>query len=100
MQESRAAAPEDAGRVVMIDLDDKIVEMIVALEPVSALTAIPPHRLIVMAALRIFAPGVVGPGGANRQERRRPRMAGGAPPHLPGPGGASLGFAIPFTLVC
>jgi hypothetical protein len=83
----------------MIDLDDKIVEMIVALEPVSALTAIPPHRLIVMAALRIFAPGVVGPDGANRQERRRPRMAVGAPPQLPGPEGASWGSAIAFTLV-
>ena len=83
----------------MIDLDDKIVEMIVALEPVSALTAIPPHRLIVMAALRIFAPGVVGPDGANRQERGRPRMAVGAPPQLPGPEGASWGSAIAFTLV-
>ncbi len=64
----------------MIDLDDKIVEMIVALEPVTALVAIPPHRLIVVAALRIFAPGIIGPDGANRQERTRPRMAVGAPP--------------------
>ena len=83
----------------MIDLDDKIVEMIVALEPVSALTAIPPHRLIVMAALRIFAPGVVGPDGANRQESTRPRMAVRAPPQLAGPEGASRGSAIAFTLV-
>src|SRR5260370_28660256 len=97
MQESRAAAPEDAGRVVMIDLDDKIVEMIVALEPVSALTAIPPHRLIVMAALRIFAPGVVGPDGANPQERRRPQVSVRAPPQFPGPAGASWGCPVPPT---
>src|SRR5260370_36933516 len=99
MQEYRAAAPGDARRAVMIDLDDKIVEMIVALEPVSALAAISPHRLIVMAALRIFTPGVVGPDGANRQERTRPRMAVDAPPQLPGPEGASWGSALAFTLV-
>lgn len=83
----------------MIDLDDKIVEMIVAPEPVAALAAIPPHRLIVMAALRIFAPGVVGPDRANRQERPRPRMAVGAPPQLPGPEDASWGSAVAFALV-
>ena len=99
MQEYRAAAPGDAWRAVVIDLDDKIVEMIVAPEPVAALAAIPSHRLIVMAALRILAPGVVGPDGANRQERTRPRMAVGAPPQLPGPEGASWGSAIAFTLV-
>jgi hypothetical protein len=52
-----------------------------------------------MAALRIFAPGVFGPNGANRQESTRPRMAVGAPPQLPGPEGASWGSAIAFTLV-
>ena len=83
----------------MIDLDDKIVEMIVAPEPVAALAAIPPHRPIVVAALRIFAPGVVGPDRANRQERTWPRVAVGAPPQLPGPEGASWGSPIAFALV-
>jgi hypothetical protein len=99
MQKYRAATAGDARRAVVIDLDDKIVEMIVALESVTALVTIPPHRLIVMAALRIFAPGVVGPDGANRQESTRPRMAVGAPPQLPGPEDASRGSAIAFTLV-
>src|SRR6266481_6396756 len=99
MQKYRAATAGDAWRAVVIDLDDKIVEMIVAPEPVAALIVIPPHRLIVMAALRIFAPGVFGPDGANRQERTRPRMAVGAPPQLPGPEDASWGSAIAFTLV-
>src|SRR5258705_13550071 len=99
MKKSRAAAAGDAGGVVVVDLDDKIVEMIVALERVTALVAIPPHRLIVVAALRIFAPGVFGPDGANRQESTRPRMAVGAPPQLPGPEDASRGAAIAFTLV-
>jgi len=99
VQEYRAATPGDARRSVVIDLDDKIVEMIVAPESVAALAAIPPHRLIVVAALRIFTPGVVGPDGANRQERTRPRMAVGAPPQLPGPEDASWGSAIAFVLV-
>src|SRR6266403_5558352 len=98
MQEYRAATAGDTRRAVVIDLDDESVEMIIALEPVTATVAIPPHRLIVMAALRIFAPGVVGPDGANRQESARPRMAVGAPPQLPGPEGAPWGSAIAFTL--
>jgi hypothetical protein len=99
MQKYRAAAAGDARRTVVIDLHDEIVEMIVALEPIAVLVTIPPHRLIVMAALRIFAPGVIGPDGANRQEGTWPRMAVGAPPQLPGPETASWGSAIAFTLV-
>ena len=99
MQKYRAATAGDARRAVVIDLDDEIVEVVVALEPVTAVIPIPPHRLIVMAALRIFAPGVFGPDGANRQERTRPRMAVGAPPQLPGPEDAPWGAAIAFTLV-
>jgi len=99
MQKYRAATAGDARRAVVIDLDDKIVEMIVAFEPVTAMFAIPPHRLIVMAALGIFAPGVFGADGANRQERSRHRMAVGAPPQPSGPEGASWGAAIAFTLV-
>ena len=83
----------------MIDLDDKIIEVIVALEPVAALAAIPPHRPIVVAALRIFAPGVVGLDGANRQERTRPRMTVSAPPQLAEPERASWGSPIAFPLV-
>ena len=99
MQKYRAATAGDARRAVVIDLDDEIVETIVALEPVTAVIPIPPHRLIVMAALRIFAPGVFGPNGANRQESTRPWMAVGAPPQLPGLEGAFWGAAIAFTLV-
>src|SRR5258707_1441560 len=99
MQEYRAATAGDTRRAVVIDLDDEIVEMIIALEQVTTMVAIPPHRLIVMSALRIFAPGVVGPDGANRQESARPRMAVGAPPYLPGLESASWGSAIAFTPV-
>ena len=99
MQKYCAAAPGDARRAVVIDLDNEIVEMIIAPEPVTAMVAIPPHRPIVVAALRIFAPGIVGPDGANRQESARPRMAVGAPPQLPGPESTAWGSAIAFALV-
>jgi hypothetical protein len=82
----------------VIDLDDEIIEVIVALEPVAALPGIEPHRLVVMAISWVFAPGVLGLDGANRQMSARPGMAVGPPPHLPGPkrppGGAAVALAL------
>ena len=40
MQEYRAAATGDARGAVVIDLDDEIVEMVVAREPVAGLVAV------------------------------------------------------------
>ena len=84
---------------VVVDLDNEIIEMIVAHQPVAAVLAIQPHRLIVMAARGIFAPGVFGPDGANRQKGAGPRMAVGAPPQLPWPERALRGAAVAFAFV-
>src|ERR1700731_5084277 len=73
--------------------------MVVAPEPVAALLAFQPHRPVVMPARRIFAPGVLGPDRANRQEGKRPRMAVGAPPQSPRPERAFRSPAIAFALV-
>ena len=90
--------PAIAGRCVMIDLDDEIVEVILARQPVAGLIADQADRLIVMAVLRVFAPGVFGPDRPDRQKGARPRMAVGAPPQLPGveraPGGAAVALAL------
>ena len=99
MQEYRAAAPLDARLGVVIDLDNEIIEMIVAPEPVAALLAIQPHRLVVIAAPGIFAPGVVRLDGANRQKSAGTWMAVGAPPQLPRPERAFRGPAIAFALI-
>ena len=99
MQEDGTAAAGDTRRAIVIDLDNKIVEMIVTLESVAAAIAIQPHRLIVVAAVGIFAPGVLRPDGANRQKCTRPRVAIGTPPQLPGPERAFWGSAIAFALV-
>src|SRR3981081_2917157 len=99
MQEYRAAASGDARRTVVIDLDNEIIEVIVALEPIAAAIATQPHRLVVMAAPRGFAPGVFGSDSANRQKCRGSRVAVGAPPQLPGPERAFWGPAVALALV-
>ena len=40
----------DAGRTIMVDLDDEIIEVIRAREAVAALVLIQPQRLVIMAA--------------------------------------------------
>src|ERR1700736_6241052 len=99
MQEYRAAAADDARRAVVIDLDNKIVEVVVAREPIAAAISVEPHRLVVMAAPWVFAPGVLRADGANRQECPRPRVSVGAPPQLPGPERAFWGPAVALALV-
>jgi len=80
MQEHRTAASCDARSAVVIDLDDEVIEVIVARQPVAGLAADQPNRLIVMAVLRILAPGIFGTNRADGKEGSRPRMAVGPPP--------------------
>src|ERR1700676_1779827 len=99
MQEYRAAAAGNARRGVVIDLDDEIVEMVVAPEPIATVIAIQPYRPVVMAAVGGLAPAVRRPDGGNRQEGMRPRVPVGPPPQSPRPEGAFWGSAIALTLV-
>jgi hypothetical protein len=99
MQKYRAAAAGDTRGTIVIDLDDKIVEMILAPEPVAAAVAIQPHGLIVVPTPGIFAPDIFGPDRAHRQERTRPWVAVGAPPQSPGPERAFRRSPIAFALV-
>jgi len=80
MQEHRATAAGYARGAVVVDLDDEVVEVIRAGEPVSRLTPGTPHRLIVMPVVRVLAPGVLGPDRAGRQEGLRPGVPVSAPP--------------------
>ena len=58
----------------MVDLDNEIIEVIVTREPIAAMIAVQPNRLVVVTVARIFAPGVLGADGANRQKRAWSRM--------------------------
>jgi hypothetical protein len=80
MQEHGAAAPGDARAGIMIDLDDEVVEVILARQPVAGLVVVQPDRLVVVTIVRIFAPGVSGPDRLRRQIGLRPWMPVGAPP--------------------
>src|SRR5665213_385922 len=99
MQEHRAAAAGDSRRNVVVDLDDEIVEMIGARQAVAALIALQPHGLIIVAARRVLAPGILRPDRTNRQKGFGPRVPIGAPPQPPWPKCASWGAAVALALV-
>ena len=99
MQKHRAAAAGDPGAGVVIDLDDEIVEMVLARQPVAGLIADQAYRLIVVAVPRVLAPGVFGPDRPDRQERLRAAMAVGAPPQSQRPIGAPRRAAVALPLV-
>src|ERR1700744_5029927 len=80
MEEHRAASACDTRRDIVIDFDNEVVELIVARKSIATLIAAELYRLIVMAAGRVFAPGVVRLDGANRQESFGLRVTVGAPP--------------------
>src|SRR5258708_2333949 len=98
MQEHRAAAALDARMRVVIDLDMEVVGGIVAFGRVAALGRTEPHRLVVMAAAGVFAPGILGPDGADRQESARPGVAIGPPPQLSRPEAAFWRPTVAFAL--
>jgi hypothetical protein len=98
MQKHRAAAAGDARPGVVIDLDDEIVEMIVAPEPVAALIRTQPQRLVVVTILRVLAPGVFRADGAHGEKRGRPSMPVRPPPQLPRPECAFWRAAVAFAL--
>src|SRR5690242_3912951 len=80
MQKYRTAEARDARRGIVIDLDDEIVKVVVALEAVADLIAAKLDRPVVVAAGWIFAPGVLRSDRPNWQERQRTRVTVGAPP--------------------
>src|SRR5262245_8919615 len=99
MQEYGAAAAGNAGARVVVDLDNEIVEVVLAPQAVARLAAFEPNRLVVMAVGRVFAPGILAADRAHRQKAFRADMAVGTPPQLPGMEGAAGGAAVALALV-
>src|ERR1700744_2809906 len=99
MKEHGAAAACDRGQRVVIDLDDVIIEMILAREPVAAGLAAESDRLIVMTAGRVFAPGIVGTYDANRQESLWSGRAVGTPPQSTRPESPFRGPAVALAFI-
>lgn len=99
MDEHRAAAPGDARARVVIDLDNEIVEMIVAPEPVAGLIRPAPERSVVAPIRRVLAPGIVLPDRSDRKHRFRPRRAVGPPPQSPQPERSARRCAVALAFV-
>ena len=82
MNEHGAAAPGDAWPRIVIDLDNIIVEAVLALEAVAILIVAAPDWHVVMAFGGILRPRIARLDRAHRQERSRSNVSIGSPPHL------------------
>ena len=80
MNEDRTAKPSDSRTGIVVDLDNQVVEAVLAPQPVAWFIGRAPEGPVVAAVAWIFAPGVVGAYPAHWQEGARPRQAIGAPP--------------------
>jgi len=83
----------------VVDLDDEIVEMVLARQPVAALLAPEPDWPIVMAITRVFAPGILRPDGVSGDKAAWPRMTIGPPPQFSRMKDAPRRAAIALALV-
>ena len=84
---------------VLVDLDDEIVEMILAGQSVAVISTIEPHSLIVMPVRWILAPAIRGGDRADRQKATRTWMAVGSPPQPDGAKRPTRRSAIAFAFV-
>ncbi len=98
MDEDGAAASGHSGPRIVIDLDDQVIEIIIAPEPVAWFSGRPPEGTIVAPTMWILAPGVVRANPANRQQCPRTQQAVGPPPQpyrmKPALWGAAVAFAL------
>src|SRR5262249_23669760 len=99
MQKHGAAPAGNPGPGVVVDLDQEVVEPILAPEPVAWLIGRAPEWLIVPAAAGVFAPGHAGGDAGRGQQGCRFRATIGAPPQPPQTELAPWRGAVTFTLV-
>ncbi len=65
VDEDGAAASGHPRPRVVVDLDDQVIEAVVAAEPVAWFIGRPPESVVVTPVMRVFAPCVVGADPAN-----------------------------------
>src|SRR5664279_148832 len=80
MDEDRAATPGDTWPGVVVDLDNEVVQIVLARQPISFGIRRHFYAPIIMAVGWILAPAVVGHDALRRQHRGRARMPSGPPP--------------------
>jgi hypothetical protein len=99
MHEDRAASTCYSGAGVVVDLDDKIVEVVVPPQAVAAFARRASKRAVVTAVGGIFAPGKAGDDAARGQQCSRVGMAIGSPPQADKPKPPARGRAVALEFV-
>src|SRR5580704_14923171 len=99
MHKYRTATTGDSRPRVVIELNDEIVETIIAPQAVAAGRGIELHRPIVAPVAGILAPGVVSTDTPHGQPGRRARGAIRAPPEAKQPKAAARRAAVALALV-
>ena len=98
MHEDGAAPPLHARAVVVTENENQIVEIVVAGQAVGARSRRQFDEPIVVAVGWILAPAIVGPNGAQRKYRPRPRHTIGAIEHLTNGKASERCRAVAFPL--
>ena len=99
VDEDRAAASGNARTRVVVDLDNEIVEIILARKPVGGNVGTHFDRAIVAAVGGVLAPSVGRRNTLHRQRRGWPWMLVGPPPKLPQSKAAARRTAVALALV-
>ncbi len=99
MDEYRAAAPGNARARIVVDLDDEVVEVILAPEPVARLVGPAAEGAVVAPVGGVLVPGIVRADRPDRKPRARPRRAVRPPPQPPQLKAATRRAPVAFALV-
>src|SRR5262245_8573858 len=99
MQEHRAPPPRNPRAGVVVDLDDEVVQMVVAPKPVAWVIGRPSVGPVVATVARQLAPGEVWLDPPNRKRGARPRRAIRTPPEADEMEPAARGRAVALALV-
>src|SRR5204863_8853630 len=89
----------DTRACVMVDFDNKIIEMIRPAQPVAGLPDRRSDRPVIAAVGRVLAPGIGGGDAPDRKRSRWPGMAIGAPPQPYRPKTAERRTSVALPLV-
>src|SRR5262249_55498881 len=100
MNEHRAPAIGDARPRIVLELDDQVVQVIVAPKPVPWRLGRKSYGPIVAAVSGVFTPGVIPADRAQRQGRARLRHAIAAPPHAAEAEAPARRGTVAFPFVC
>lgn len=98
MNKDRAAKAGNAGPGIVVDLDEQVIEPVIAPKPVAWFIGRPDEGAIVAPVARILAPGVRGTDAADGKGGARPREAIRPPPDPHRPKHPARRPAVTFAL--